>query len=111
MTQRREQAAVHALPVRRELASPPPSRPLVVVEADALEAMIERAVRRGVESASRAVPAASTEWLDQHGAAKLLGYSTDYLRKRKDVPVHRVGRKRRYSRAALEAWMQASGKE
>lgn len=81
----------------------------IVMDERELEELLERAAHRG---ASRALEdrAANVEpepeWLDAAGAAELLNVHRDTLR-RLGVPTHHVGRRVRYSRSELEAWMRA----
>lgn len=77
---------------------------------DELEELLARAAAQGAERAlARAATAPSEpEWLDAAGAAALLGVHRDTLR-RIGCPVHHVGRRVRYQRAELVAWMRAGG--
>lgn len=80
---------------------------VVVLTREELVAAMEAAVRRVLDAREQRAPQASAEWMTLEQAAEFLGYRPSYLRKRRDIPVHRVGRKRRYRRSELEAFVLA----
>ncbi|MBX7197393.1 MAG: helix-turn-helix domain-containing protein, partial [Sandaracinaceae bacterium] len=75
---------------------------------DELAAVVEAAVARALDARERADPQPPAEWLTVEEAADFLGYRASYLRKRLDIPVYKVGRRRRYKRSELEALLLAS---
>ena len=85
-----------------------PSVGVIVITPDQLAAVVEAAVARALDERERAAPQPAADWLTVEQAAAFLGYRASYLRKRHDIPVHKVGRKRRYRRAELEAFLLAN---
>jgi exonuclease I len=49
-----------------------------------------------------------SDWMTQEAACELLGYTPQHMR-RLGVPRHKRGRRVRYKRSELEAWMAADG--
>lgn len=82
---------------------------VVIISRHELAAVVEAAVARVLDARQRAEPQPAVEWLTVEQAADILGYRASYLRKRPDIPVHKVGRKRRYRRSELEALLMRAG--
>ncbi len=83
---------------------------IVVLTAADLEAIVAGAVQRALDERREPPPRVECEWLDLASAAALAGYSPGYFRKLRGVPTHRVGRKLRYHRGELEAWIRSRGR-
>lgn len=79
---------------------------LVLMRAADLEELVRRAVRD--ELARGTPPDPASEWLDRDGVAALLGYRPAYvseLVRHRGLPCTKVGRKMRFSRHEVEAWI------
>lgn len=79
---------------------------LVLMRASDLEDLVRRAVRDEIARSAPSDPA--PEWLDRDGVAALLGYKPAYvseLVRHRGLPCTKVGRKMRFSRREVEAWI------
>lgn len=81
------------------------SAPVIVVSPEELARIVREAVRAELEARSTAANEPACEWIGDDDAARILGVKRDTLRKIRGLPVHRVGRRRRYRRAELDAWI------
>jgi excisionase family DNA binding protein len=85
--------------------SPGPAT-IVVVTVDELREVVRDEVRRALaERPSQPVDALVSDWIGDDEAARMLGMAKSYLRKVRDLPVHKVGRKRRYRRSEVDAFI------
>lgn len=85
---------------------------VVVLSPEELEAIVEKAVEKGVERALRAHGAASSstcEWIGDEEVAEMLGIKPASVRKVRGLPLHKAGRARRYRRPEVEAFLTKSG--
>lgn len=84
---------------------------IVVLSPEELLAMLVEAAEQG---ARRVLDEQgnSAGWLDSNGVAKMTGYKTSYISelvRRQGLPCHRIGRKMRFRRDEVEAWMARRG--
>lgn len=82
------------------------SKPIVMLTVDELRAIVAEEVARAL--ADRAATSASPDWLGPDAAAEIIGVIPRTLARmahRKEIPASKVGRKLRFRRADLEAWL------
>lgn len=89
---------------------PAGSSRVIVVSVDELAELVRDAVRAEFERRDdRPEPC---DWIGVPEAAELLGVHPDTVGKmarKHGLPVHRVGRKLRFRRSELEAWVESRG--
>ncbi len=79
---------------------------IVVVGVRELREIIRDEVQRVLAAHSERLDGrAVSEWIGDLEAAQMLGVTKDYLRKIPALPVHKVGRKRRYRRTEVDAFI------
>lgn len=84
---------------------------LVVISVDDLRRLIASEVRDAL-AANTVAPATQSEWLTPEQLAKELGYdrrTIPTLVRRRGLPCHRVGRKLRFKRVEVNAWIEQHG--
>lgn len=79
---------------------------LVVIEEDALRALIRDEVGKALASHAPASPSAC-DWIDATEAARILGCARDYVRRVRGLPRHGSRRAPRYARTEVEAFVRA----
>lgn len=78
--------------------------PLIVPSLDDLRTIIREEIRAAVTAAP--APSTEPEWLNREDAAKLLDVHPDTVRRLPGLPSYRVGKRRRYRRSDIIAYMQ-----
>lgn len=79
---------------------------IVVASVDELRMIVRDEVQRALaEHNARDANGVACEWIGDVEAAQMLGVTKDYLRKIPTLPVHKVGRKRRYRRSEVDAFI------
>lgn len=87
------------------------SGPVILTTPEQLRELVRDAVREELDARERdrkelADSKTSTDWIGLEEAASMIGCVPDYVRRHKGVPVHYVGRKPRFSRTELAAWIR-----
>lgn len=84
---------------------------IVVLSQERLQELLVEAAERG---ARRVLEECGVEsgWMDKDGVANMTGYKPAYISelvRRRGLSCHRVGRKMRFRRDEVEAWMARNG--
>lgn len=80
-----------------------------VLTDEELATLLAKAGELGAARALASRPANHSEWIGDDEVAAITGYAVAYVRKLRDLPVHRVGRKRRYRRSEIDAYIARKG--
>ena len=84
---------------------------IVVLTPDQLREMLVDAAERGARRVLDEFGVES-DWMDKDGVSKMTGYRSAYISelvRRRGLPCHRIGRKMRFCRNEVEAWMTRNG--
>ena len=84
---------------------------IVVLSQEQLRELLSEAAELGARRVLEGRENGS-EWMDRDGVARMTGYKPTYvseLVRRRGLPCHHVGRKLRFRREEVEAWMARNG--
>lgn len=84
---------------------------IVILTPEELAAIVEKAVEKGVERALRAQAELPPpcDWIGDAEVAQILGIKPASVRKVRGLPLHKVGRARRYRRQDVDAFVTSAG--
>lgn len=89
-------------------ATMPPDDALVLVRVGELRRVLVEDLRRVLAESRPASSAANdTDWISKEEAAKIIGVELSYLRRLKGLPRHGTGRRPRYLRSEVDAFVRS----